>query len=204
MDNPAGFVTHDTVAAVANCVTAIAAIGALCVAALGLSTWKKQLRGNAEWEAARRLLRATYKVQGALTWLRVPLVYEGEGSSVAKGDPGDSSNGRDPVFEERWAAVSQAMTDLSGEQTDAVVIWGNRTLDATEPLRKCYWELGSSLPIFIRHRGDRMFWQAEPDLMKKVASTVLRRGDQDDFDRAVTAAVAKVEAFAGPFLGKGR
>ena len=48
-------------------VAIVVPLAALCVAIAGLSTWRRQLRGNTEYELARRLLRQAYDVSLNLT-----------------------------------------------------------------------------------------------------------------------------------------
>src|SRR6266853_4932187 len=58
-------------------VTLAAAVGAV-VAAIGLSTWRRQLRGGHSFELARRLLRSANRVRGAISQLRNPFVSPAE------------------------------------------------------------------------------------------------------------------------------
>jgi hypothetical protein len=52
--------------------TAIAAVGAASIGLLGLATWRKQLKGRTEYELARRLLVAVYRIRNAVSYLRNP------------------------------------------------------------------------------------------------------------------------------------
>ena len=56
----------DVVSAIANVVTAIATGAAVGVAGWGLQAWKKELKGRADFEAARAMAKATYGLREAL------------------------------------------------------------------------------------------------------------------------------------------
>lgn len=53
-------------------ITGLSAFTAAVIAIMGLQAWKKQLKGKTEYELAQRLLRATYKVREAFSWVRNP------------------------------------------------------------------------------------------------------------------------------------
>ena len=54
--------------------TGVAAIVAAGVAVAGLETWKRQLRGNTEYELPRRLLRSAYRLREAIRWTRAAAI----------------------------------------------------------------------------------------------------------------------------------
>ncbi len=203
MDNPACLVTPDTVSAVANFVTAIAALGALAVAVVGLSTWKKQLRGNAEWETARRLLRAAYEVKGALWWLRKLMRLEEEGPPDLDAGRGAANAAPSARIDTQWARVQQAMAELSVAQADAVVIRGKEVYRATTDLCGCSLKMAHRLRNVEGGRGHLPVDERGQDIPKETVVSIMIDAD-DDFDRELKAAVEKVEAFTQPILGRRR
>jgi hypothetical protein len=58
--------------------TAGAAIVAAVVAVLGLRAWRRQLRGQTQYELARRLLRAVYRVRDEIQGVRNPVIMASE------------------------------------------------------------------------------------------------------------------------------
>src|SRR4051812_35656253 len=66
----------------------VATIAGACVAIYvalhGLSTWRRQLVGNAQHELARRLLRSAYKIRDGLMALRNPMITGGESYHALK------------------------------------------------------------------------------------------------------------------------
>src|SRR4051794_30797021 len=61
-----------------DCVTIIATVTGASVALIGLSAWKRQLRGKENYDLARRLLRAAYSARDAIAMIRSPLITGGE------------------------------------------------------------------------------------------------------------------------------
>ena len=65
-----------------DALTALAAVGAVVIGGLGLSTWRRQLKGHAEYELARRVLRALYTARDNLFHVRSP-DHDGWGDTVS-------------------------------------------------------------------------------------------------------------------------
>ena len=51
-----------------------AAIATASVAVIGLKSWSRELRGRADFEVARGLIRATYKLRDELRASRAPFI----------------------------------------------------------------------------------------------------------------------------------
>jgi hypothetical protein len=54
------------------------AVAAMYVAFKGLGTWNRQLKGGAEYELTRRLLRSTYRMRETMKAVRNPVVFQHE------------------------------------------------------------------------------------------------------------------------------
>ncbi|WP_139195506.1 hypothetical protein [Halomonas daqiaonensis] len=69
-----------------------AAVTTATVAVVGLKNWSRELRGKTEFEAARNLMKTTYRVRDELLYSRSPFVGAGEfpsdypGPQTAKAD----------------------------------------------------------------------------------------------------------------------
>jgi len=69
---------------IADAVTTVATPFAIWAALLGLRTWRHQLKGNAEYELARRYLRGVYRVRDAIRLIRAPLMWLNEPQAEEK------------------------------------------------------------------------------------------------------------------------
>lgn len=118
------------VSIVKDVVLAGCAIAGATVALRGLNTWNRQLKGQTEYELARRLLRATYKFREAINVVRAPFMLGSEMPEPPEDDPAASSPakkrwyGTAKAYEKRWEHVSKARSELEAELIEAEVIWG--------------------------------------------------------------------------------
>jgi hypothetical protein len=117
------------VGTVADSVTAVAAVTAAVAASRGVSTWKAELKGNHEYDVARRTYLAALKVREAVAVVRVPMTPASESIEAAKeaGLAHDDLKvilGREvryTVFTRRWKPVVEAMRELEGCGLEAEV-----------------------------------------------------------------------------------
>jgi hypothetical protein len=76
-----GFVQADLLS---NTLQTLATVAAVTVGYMGLSTWKKQLKGKTEYQLARRCLIGIYKLRDAINEVRHPLISLGEMQAAIK------------------------------------------------------------------------------------------------------------------------
>jgi hypothetical protein len=74
----------ETLQIVKDLLVAAAAVGGLIVASLGLKTWRKQLKGNTQYELSRRVLRAVFKTRDAMRQVRNPFISAAEFEQASK------------------------------------------------------------------------------------------------------------------------
>lgn len=53
----------------------IGTIGAITIGIVGLTTWRRQLRGTSEYELAKKAILVTYEVEHAIQSVRNPMLY---------------------------------------------------------------------------------------------------------------------------------
>jgi hypothetical protein len=108
----------------------LTALTGAIVAARGLSAWKRQLSGKAEYELAQRLLKATYKLREAIRVVRNPVMFSGEMPEPPEDHPAAESDakkrwyGVTQAYEKRWESVRNAHVDIEAELLEAEVLWG--------------------------------------------------------------------------------
>ena len=102
--------------------TIVCAVIASYVALMGLSTWRRQLRGNTQYDLARRLLLSAYKLRDAVEGVRIPGIHSMEVAHALKetGISTEMMSQRDSVrvekvavYEIRWRRVQDAKSELS-------------------------------------------------------------------------------------------
>jgi hypothetical protein len=101
----------------------------------GLSTWRRQLRGNAEYDLARRVLRITYRVRDEIEAARKPMASPGEVKLALKeaGVTLDGVSSEESLTIQSWATtarrwnrVHEAVADLRVEMREMQALWGIR------------------------------------------------------------------------------
>jgi hypothetical protein len=86
------------------------------VAVKGLQKWREELRGRADFDVARGLARATYKVRDDLAACRMPLIRTSEFpdgySSIANDDHAARVSALAHVYNNRWKPVTDALREF--------------------------------------------------------------------------------------------
>ena len=74
-----------------------AAVATAFFAYKGLSAWRSELKGKAEYQIAKDVLRAVYKVRDAFMVVRNPAIWQAEYPDEAFDDHGNLKPGGEPV-----------------------------------------------------------------------------------------------------------
>lgn len=197
---------------VANAVTAVAAVVAVSIAWSGLNTWRSQLRGKAEYELARRVLKIVYEVREAMTSVRRPMIWMTEilEAADALGDAAQKENwaalpeAEEAVYRLRWKRVQSAVSNLPTELLEAEVLWGPEAMNTLEPLRKRILELQQAVEAQVGYLSElRPGRKTEKNEYLKAQERVLKAKEtasDDAFGQEVQQAVVIAERFLRPKL----
>jgi hypothetical protein len=131
-----------------DAVTGSAAIAATVIAALGLKTWKRQFHGNANYDVARRLLRATYRLRETIRSLRAPFISTGKiiAARKATGQEDASEDRSEAIaYQVRWQKVSDARVQSEAELLEAEALWGTAIRERGDGLVQCLGTLYASI-----------------------------------------------------------
>ena len=168
-----------------------AAVTTAVAAALGVSRWSEELRGKADFDAARGLMRAVYKVREQLAVCRSPLYTSGEYPS---GYPTTESSQLEQAHEEarawghiyqnRWKPVVDALQELDVQTLEAEALWGQDIRVLAERLRTCCFTIRVAMEAIIEdkaHQGrdfenDKEFGN---QTRRQVSASVHRRRERD-------------------------
>ena len=172
-------------------VTGLAALTGAVVAVLGLSTWRRQLRGGAEYELARRVLRAVLALRNEIRNLRclyAPIGFSGSADAIPR----------------QLESLNRAAIELDAELVEAEVMWNSLLSGPKQSLKNCVDDL------WVKTRSHR---QVSERLRAQHASDSLRdklgeieaflapgEPDNDVLGRDVQAAVDAFAAGLRPFL----
>lgn len=189
----------------------IASLGVAAVVAInGLQTWRRQLKGTADYELAKRLLKATYRLRDALQSVRTPFMSSGEVAQAMKeaqldikpSDEGYHAASNTAVYQMRWKPVVEAYQALELEAIETEALWGPEARTATTTIRKSIASLNIALGTVLEEwqsRGVGLL-DEETRLANRRIVFSMSQPEQDPFTKDLNSAVDTIEDLARPYL----
>jgi hypothetical protein len=187
-----------------------AGVGAI-VAVVGLSTWKRQLRGRTEYDLAKRILRLCYEYRDTVAaarhpWMELPSESDGEAADM------DLAHrrylGTERAYEARWERIRAVRAELYPEMLEAEVLWDAQLAELLEPLfgleRDLFLAIEDELSVRNPdlHPNDTQLLR-EPEAIKQRKRILYGRfGDTDEFDAKFKDGLARVGTFLKERLRK--
>lgn len=202
---------YQTISVIRDLVTIVSLIVAACVAIKGLQTWRSQLTGTAEYDLAKRILKATYKLRNALESVRNPLMTVGEISHAVKEanidtDPKSSeysSKSNAAVYSIRWKKVTESLAELQEEAIEAEALWGSTVGKQILEIRSSVMKLYSALNIYLAYSNRSTTPEQYAEVVKKFEKIVYKMTDEetsDEFSTDLIKAIDKIENLVKPYL----
>jgi hypothetical protein len=187
-------VAKEALLAIAAMVTAGAAVS-------GLRTWKRELKGKAEFEAARGLARATYKLRDELGYARAPFIRGNEFPA----EDFESAKAYEHLFTNRWRPVIEAINSFEAAALEAESLWGASIRPNTDKMMTCVRTLRVATEAVLEDKltkGEN--FKADRDFGKRMRQDVFGSASSADnpLSVALTAAVADIEETLKPHLAR--
>lgn len=202
---PAEWITagKDVVLGLAAATTAI-------VALIGLRKWRQELHGKAHFDAARGLIRATYKLRDELRICRSPFYSAHEFpenyDSRRERSTEEETRAWVYIYKNRWAPVWNAIQEFDSQTLEAEALWGTGIRSMTDALRKCVRELNVAIDAVIADKavGGENF-KADREFGKSVRAIVATAGDdaKNELSQKVANAISGIEEEIRPHLRRG-
>ncbi len=186
-------------------VLTLAAVVGVVVAVIGLTTWRKQLGGTAEYELAKRLLREVYQFREALQSVRFPFISAKE-MELSDEDGLPPSNDKDKRYRElakayqtRYFPVNNARNALEATLLEVEVLWGNELLSKVRALYKWDGELYTEI---LNHLDAITSDAQTPDERARTKEIIYSKGDKskDKFLLGLHADIQDIERDVKPHL----
>lgn len=137
----------------------LAAATTAVVAVLGLRKWRQELEGKAQFEVARSLIRATYRLRDEIRNCRNPFYTAYEYPADYKGGLGAQHSSEEEarawmhIYKNCWAPVWTALQEFDSHTLEAEALWGSAMRAKTDALRKCVRELNAAIDAVIRDKA---------------------------------------------------
>ncbi|HVJ38192.1 MAG TPA: hypothetical protein VM687_10390 [Stenotrophomonas sp.] len=187
----------------------LAAIVTSSVAIIGLRRWRTELRGKADFEIARGLARATYKLRNELESYRAPFVRGGEFPDsyyqARTKTAQDEAQGWAHVYANRWRFVAAAVEEFDSHTLEAEALWGSMARKKAEALRECIGSLNAATEAVLsdKAQGGADF-RADPEFGKRMRSDLSssRSDTNNKLTASITVAVGDIEEMLRPHLAR--
>ena len=189
----ASFIASPYYPLVKDIIYLLIALGGVIVACMGLSTWRRQLKGNVEYETARRLYKAVLKVRDAMSYVRNPWIPLSEMESASAKHPEADKTTNRAVYHVRWEKITEAMSELQSEELESEVLWGQEIVEKLKPLKLCVVELNNYVSQFLNPSLRTSNYSS--DMIYEFEDAT---GKKDKFTEEINAAVGAVGNFLKP------
>jgi hypothetical protein len=200
--------TPEIITAAKDVLLGIAAATTATVAVVGLQSWRRELKGKAEFETARNLIKATYKLRDDLQNCRSPFYSayefpEGYKGTLGSPSPQEEAQAWIHIYKNRWAPVWSALQEFDSYTLEAETLWGTAIRSKTDALRQCVRELNTAIDASISDKaaGGEHF-KSDRDFGKQIRSIVAasRDDDKNEFSQKIMKAVNGIEEQIRPHL----
>lgn len=188
-----------------------AAIAGSVIAIKGLSTWKRQLKGQSEYELSRRLLVTVFKYRDAIAGVRHPAMWAYEMPSPPEEKSKNMSHkqisfyGTSKAYQARWEKVQAERTSLYADLLESEAIWG----DELKKLFKTLFNLEHELFTSVRHYVELINPDTEEASKEAIRNIDKNRRDimyddlseeGDDYRKDFQRSVEEIEKYLKPKL----
>lgn len=166
-----------------------AAVAAAVFAYLGLSAWRTELKGQAEYRLAKDVLKSVYKVRDAFMHVRNPVIFSYEFPEEMRNYHGhlkheDDYAGTAHVYMQRWKAMDEAFRELEEHHLDAQVEWGPEFQSVIVKLRACRGELLLAIQRMLeRKKNPRDVPETTVEKRAEERSVLYHVGSDSEFDK---------------------
>jgi hypothetical protein len=180
-----------------------AAIATAHVAINGLQSWSRELKGKADFEVARNLIRSVYKIRDELRYCRSPWITMGEFP-----DEYDSNN-KSPeteakayayIYTNRWKPVATALQDFESQALEAEALWGTKFKPKTDELRQCARNLQVAIEADISNKAnDGEDFKSDRDFGKTIRAQIsASNDDKNPLTLKINSAIIDIEKEVRP------
>ncbi|MHC8299566.1 hypothetical protein [Pseudomonas sp. ZS1P83] len=158
-------VTKDVFSVVGTIISGAAVWVAFRFGREGLHTWRRQLRGSADHDLARRLLIELYKLRDGIQRARSPAIFSFEAipfeGEVVSADPQRASYDYTArAYRRRLTAMDDARNPLRATMLEAEAVWGNDLKDLMEHVFKLEREFVNYVRLYLNSLSPEVTVQA--------------------------------------------
>lgn len=164
---------------ITNIIVALAAVAGAVIAGVALRTWRHELHGRADFELARRIMRAVYQLGNEIRQIR---------------------NIFSPEFlDTQYERLNNRASELDLALLEAEILWGNKLQAPKLAIKKSLSTLRLTMRRYFRSEKEQS--QLTDKQREEIDVTLYGECDDDDqFGKTVEQAIAEFEHALRPFL----
>ena len=201
----------ETLSIVQGIVVSCAAITGSIVAVRGLSTWKKQTKGHADYELARRILISLFRLRDAIDAVRHPMMWAHEIPLPPEDQAANMEQnkidhyGRTQAYQARWDRVQKERTNLYADLLESEALWGLELKTLFGDISSLQHELWLCVHRYLEISDpdtDAETRKALRDIKNSERNILYDNLSEsgDDFKNEMHAAIERIEAYLKPKL----
>lgn len=176
----------------------IGTIGALSIGVLGLSTWRRQLRGTSEYELAKKAIFKAYEVQQALQTVRTRMLH----LSKEEVEAGRMLEEEQRIYDERMNHLNEKWAELQTIRLETKVVWSDDAHNCFNEIQKRIGDLKGAVWLHFwmkgAYAGPGATVDNNPERVNENNKIVYFDSDDDEFSTKIIESINEVERFFGP------
>ncbi|MBU3006009.1 hypothetical protein [Paraglaciecola arctica] len=172
-------------------------IGALIIGTLGLTAWRRQLRGTSEYELAKKAIFIAYEIQQALQTVRNPMLH----LSKEEVEAGRRLDEEQRIYNERMNQLYEKWAELQTIRLETKVVWSDDAHNSFNEIQQRIGDLRGAIWLHFwmkgAYAGPGAVVDNNPERVIENDKVVYFVSDNDEFSTKITEAISKVENFFG-------
>ncbi len=199
------YISFEILTATKDILLIFAAIITANVAVKGLQSWSRELKGKANFEVARNLIRSTYRLRDELSYCRSPWIPFNEfpeGYDPTSLPASEEAKAYSYIYKNRWKPVATALQEFETQSLEAEALWGPEFKSKTDEMRQCVRNLEVSIDDLIsNYANNREDFQSDSEFGETVKSKVQETKKQENpLTLKISDAVQEIENEIRPHI----
>lgn len=175
----------------------------------GLGTWRRQLKGNTEYELAKQLLKSVYELREAISTVRRPFMQYSQEPDLpeeklkALSQKEKQWHSMAQAYQKRWEPVSKAKSGLDTVLLEAEVVWGQSITEKISPLYGLVGELLWAIEDHLETMNPSVHYEYPgADEVKKVREIMYARGsvEKDLYKKHLEEVIGAIQEELKPHI----
>jgi hypothetical protein len=192
-------------------IVSISAVIGVFIAVSGLRTWRKELKGKSEYQKAKDILKAVYRVKNGFMVVRSPWMDSSEYPKECFDENGYFKKGTEfeahlYAYQTRMKSLEEAFVELENQTLDAQVEWGKEFVGVIIPFRLYRHQLVMAIQNHLQTKklngGRELSPEERKDIRPKLYYICEDDATIDPFTAQINQAIEGFEKRLRPHINK--